>query len=147
MNPKKLLQYGGLILLGAVILGYSLWRGSDVLFGIRLHVTGLQDGQAVTNPILPISGEARHAIGVSVDGREVTVSKDGTWRESVMLLPGYNEIHISAADKFGKTVSDHFAVYYRAPEQPPEDAVVIETATETTTPQQTALLKTAPSKP
>jgi hypothetical protein len=117
MTAKTLLRSGSLMLLAVVLLGYSLSRASDLLFGIHLNVLGIRDGQSVTSPTLEVSGEAKHATGVTIDGHRVSVDTHGVWRDTVVLLPGYNAVTVTAADKFGRTVSNQFAIYYDAPVQ------------------------------
>ena len=113
---KKLLTYGSLTLLGLVIFGYSLSRASDLLFGIRLSVRGLTDGESVMGPTLALSGAAPHAIGITIDGNPVSIDTAGAWNDTVVLLPGYNSIRVSAADKFGRDISNQYAIYYDAPQ-------------------------------
>lgn len=117
MTAKTLLRSGSLVLLVVVLLGYSLSRASDLLFGIHLNVLGIRDGQSVTSPTLEVSGEAKHAVGVTIDGHTVSVDTHGLWKDTVVLLPGYNSVTVTAADKFGRKVSNQFAIYYDAPVQ------------------------------
>lgn len=114
-TTKKLLRYGSLTLLALVLFGYSLSRASDLLFGINLSVLGIKDGQSVTASTIAVSGNAPHAIGVTIDGHPVSIDTNGEWQDTVVLQPGYNSIKVSAADKFGRDVSNQFAVYYDAP--------------------------------
>ncbi len=114
---KSALRYGGLSLLGIVIVGYGIARASDLLFGIDLKVAPVANGQTVTDSLVDIAGVAKRAVGVSINGHIVPLSQDGTWKETVVLLPGYNPIHVSAADKFGREKISQLTLYYKAPEE------------------------------
>ena len=125
ITAKKLLKYGGLTLLALVIFGYSLSRASDLLFGIRMNVSGLTNGESVKTSTLALSGNAHNAIGITIDGNPVSIDTEGIWHDTLVLLPGYNSVKVSAADKFGRDVTNEFAIYYNAPEpnlQPPDMA-------------------------
>jgi hypothetical protein len=115
---KKIVRILGGILFFILIVGYGIWRGRDVLFGIRLSVVGITSGQSVTEPVFDLKGVAVHAKNVTVDGQGAILSEDGSWKETLALLPGYNTISIVAVDKFGKSVSKEIVLYYKAPPSP-----------------------------
>jgi hypothetical protein len=114
---KSALQYGGLTLLAIVVVGYGMARASDLLFGIDLHVAPVANGQTVTEPLVDIAGSAKRAVGVSINGHTVPLSQDGTWKDTIVLLPGYNPIHVTAADKFGRETISQLSLFYKAPEK------------------------------
>ena len=116
ITAKNLVRYGSITLLIVMIVGYGVWISRDLLFGIRLSVTGVTDGMGTTEPILDFGGTARHSKGLLVDGRVVPLSEDGTWTDSIALLPGINHLRVSASDKFGRSVTKEYRVYYNAPE-------------------------------
>ena len=65
---------------------------------------------------------------MTIDGAPVSIDTEGVWHDTVVLLPGYNSIRVSAADKFGRDTDNEFAVYYNAPEpnlQPPSDETIV----------------------
>jgi len=118
ITGKNLVRYGSIIFFFIVIVGYGIWISRDLLFGIRLVVSGISDGMSTTEPIVEFSGRAEHARGITVDGRIVSLTEDGTWKDTIALLPGDNYVTISAEDKFGRTTSDEYRVYYNAPPPP-----------------------------
>lgn len=113
ITAKKVLSAGIIILLSVLILAYALFRSRDLLFGIRLTTAGITDGMTATVPILDFSGVARHANGITVDGKTVALSEDGSWHDSLALLDGYNIVTVSATDKFGRTTTRSYRVYYK----------------------------------
>jgi hypothetical protein len=122
LTAKNIVRYGSGILLFLIIGGYSIWQGRDILFGIRLIVHEISDGQSFTESILPLSGKATHAINITINGRTVPTAEDGSWQDMIALEPGYNTLTITATDKFKKTITKEFRLYYKAP--PPPDPII-----------------------
>lgn len=112
LTAKKAVRTGSVILLVVVIIGYGIWISRDLLFGITMRVSGIEDGTSVTAPILELSGVARHANAVTLDGRPVAMNEHGDWADAIALLPGYNVVTVAATDKFGRTIAHSYRVYY-----------------------------------
>jgi hypothetical protein len=106
------------ILFFALIIFYGLFRSRDVLLGIRLDVYDITSGQSVTERVLDLKGLSAHAVKVTVNGQTALLAEDGNWKNTVILLPGYNVITVIAVDKFDKSVSKELVVYYKAPPDP-----------------------------
>ena len=135
ITGKKLLKFTSLTLLFVIIFGYGIWKGRDLIFGIQLTVSGVQNNETTTSPVLSLSGVAYHAVQIIVDGRTVSVEENGTWQDSVALMNGYNVISVSAKDKFNRTISKIFTVNY---EEPPDTKPPIQPDPEP--PQQTSVI-------
>jgi hypothetical protein len=114
ITAKHVVRYGSIILLFVVIAGYGMWISRDLLFGIRLSVSGISDGMSAQAPLLDITGTARHANNVTLDGRTIPIAQSGAWSDTIALMPGYNVVTIGASDKFGRTKSRQYRVYYKA---------------------------------
>ena len=131
---KRLLKFIGLTLLFVIIIGYGIWKGRDLLFGIQLTIYGIQNNETVKTPVLNVSGLAYHAVAITIDGRTVSVEEDGRWQDTIALLNGYNIVSVSAKDKFNRIVTKTFTVNYDAPPNvQPEIPPPPETATSGTT--------------
>lgn len=111
-NAKRTLTIGGGIFLAILILGYGVWISRDLLFGIQSTVSGITDGTSASEQILSLSGRARHAAKVTLDGRTLAIDLDGRWTDTIALLPGYNVLTVSATDKFGRVQTHSYRVYY-----------------------------------
>jgi hypothetical protein len=61
------------------------------------------NGATVTSSIMEVTGTAKNAIFLSLDGREISIDQAGDFDETIALLPGYNIINLEARDKFGHT--------------------------------------------
>ena len=68
----------------------------------------ISDGATITDSIMQVTGSARNAIKLIMDGREISVDQSGNFNETIALLPGYNIINIKAQDKFGYVDEKNF---------------------------------------
>jgi len=103
MNPniKKILQIAGLSVFFILLVVYAFFRSKDLIFGVKIKNVNLTDGTPVTENIINLTGKAKNAINLTLDGREISVDQQGNFNETIALLPGYNVINIKARDKFG----------------------------------------------
>jgi len=115
ITAKKILTYIGMFFLFVIIVGYGIWRSRDLLFGIRISVSGISDGMASQDSILTFSGMAKHATAITIDGGTVPLSDSGAWQDTLALSPGYNVVTITASDKFGRTIKNQYRVFYKMP--------------------------------
>lgn len=86
----------------ALVIGVVFYNTKDLFFGAPLSIHTVLDGATVTDAFLPISGSAKHAFGVSINGRAVAIDTNGSFTDGVVLSPGYNIIEIIGQDRFGK---------------------------------------------
>jgi hypothetical protein len=110
---KKMLSLGGGIAIALIVFGYGIWISRDLLFGITNKISGISDGMTTKNGILEFSGVAKHANNLTIDGRTVPLSDDGTWTNTLALLPGYNTIQIQVTDRFKRIKTKEYKVYYQ----------------------------------
>lgn len=83
------------------ILSYGIYTSYGVLFGIKIKNISLVDGATITENTTKITGNAKHAVYLSLNGREISIDKDGNFTETIALLSGYNIVELVARDKFG----------------------------------------------
>ncbi len=124
MTAKKMVRIVGIVMLFVVVVGYGIWGGKDLLFGIHFKSLNITDGmRAETSPI-EIIGIAPRAKNITIDGGPISVGEDGSFHDTRALLPGYNSITISASDKFGQTITKNFQVYYPPPPEKSTPAII-----------------------
>jgi len=146
LSAKRLLNYGSIILLVVIVLGYGIWRSRDILFGLRLSVSGIENGLSVTEPLKEVSGHSKHAVLLEINGRIVPISADGDFTDTLAFLAGSNIVTIRASDKFGDSVQKQYQVFYNAPVTPVVPEPVIEEVTPDTEPADETVPET-PSLP
>jgi len=100
---KSKLKIGILILLFVIIGGYTIFRTKDLIVGVRLKVSGITEYESRTDPLVTLSGNARRAVELTINGRKIFITENGDFNEKLLLLPGLNIITVQAVDKFGKS--------------------------------------------
>src|SRR3989344_6725596 len=106
MSSKKVLQIVSLSVFFLLIAGYGLWGSHNLIFGVTIKKVSIagekaQSGAKIQDSVIKITGNAKNAIVLTLNGREITINVDGDFNETIALLPGYNIINITAKDKFG----------------------------------------------
>jgi hypothetical protein len=101
MNTKKIIQIASLSVFFLLIAIYAFFRSHYLIFGIEIVNVNIADGATITDPILKITGNAKNATNLTLNGREILIDENGNFNETIALLSGYNIISIRAQDKFG----------------------------------------------
>ncbi|HAS81049.1 MAG: hypothetical protein UR25_C0005G0037 [Candidatus Nomurabacteria bacterium GW2011_GWE1_32_28] len=118
-DAKKIVKMGSIIFLLLFIIVFGFFTSKDVIFGVKIKdvnmsVDGLpiQEGTKVVNNIIKITGNARNAINLILNNREISVDQKGNFNETIALLPGYNTINIEAKDEFGNADEKIYKLMY-----------------------------------
>jgi hypothetical protein len=101
-NASSMLKTGAIVLLGAVIVIYSLFQGSKLLTGPVIEVKTPQNGETFSQTLIEVTGNARNISYINLNDRPIFTDKDGNFKEKLLLSPGYNIIKLDAKDKFKK---------------------------------------------
>ena len=109
-NAKKILQGGALVVFFILIIIYALFRSQDLIFGVKIRDVNITDGMEVHESVMNVTGNAKNAIFLSLNGREITIDEKGNFNETTALLSGYNIINITAKDKFGYVDEKNYKV-------------------------------------
>ena len=115
MNPnaKKTIQISILALFFLLIVAYALFISRGLIFGVKIREVNLTDGATVKENILPVTGNARHALHLTLNGREISIDQNGNFNETIALLRGYNIINLKAQDKFGEVDEKNYRLVYQ----------------------------------
>jgi len=87
------------------IFGYE--KMSFLFNGVKIEASIEKNSDS---SLATIKGVASKATYISINGREIFITKSGDFSESVVLLPGFSVVTINARDKFGKTALKKFEV-------------------------------------
>jgi hypothetical protein len=114
MNPniKKILQLAGLAVFFILIFTYAFFRSKDLIFGVKIKNVNLADGATVAENVIKLTGNAKNAINLTLDGREISVDQQGNFNETIALLPGYNIINLGAQDRFGNVDEKNYQLMH-----------------------------------
>ena len=104
-DAKKILKVASLSIFFLFIIIYAYFSSYDLIFGVKIKnvsINGLNivDGAKTKENVIKITGNAKNAINLSLNGREISVDQYGNFEENIALLSGYNIINIKAKDKF-----------------------------------------------
>jgi hypothetical protein len=102
-NIKKIIKITSLSVLFLFIIIYAFFNSRDLIFGVKIKNVNITDGQKITDNTINITGNAEHAIELTINGREISMDQQGNFNETIALFSGYNVIDIRAIDKFKKS--------------------------------------------
>ncbi len=102
-DAKKILKIAGLSAFLLFIIIYAFFRTKDVVLGVKITDVNIVDGAKVTDNIQKITGNARNAVNLTLNGRPISIDQRGNFDETIILLPGYNIVDIYAKDEFGNS--------------------------------------------
>ncbi len=100
-NLKKVLKISGFSIFFLLIIVYAFFRSHDLIYGIKIQNVNITDGMKTTVSVIKIIGNAKNAVNITLNGREISINENGDFNETITLLSGYNMINITAKDKFG----------------------------------------------
>ena len=117
-HVKKIVKVGGLSIFFILIIIYAILGSKDLIFGVKIRNVNLdglpvQSGATVIENIIKLTGTAKNAINLTLNGREISVDQSGNFNETIALLSGYNIINIKAKDKFGYVDEKNYKLMYK----------------------------------
>jgi len=113
-DVKKTIKIVSLSALFLFIIIFAFFRSRDLVFGVKIKNINIVDGTKFTGSILPITGNAKNAVEITINGREISVDQSGNFNETIVLLSGYNVVDIKAKDKFGHSDEKIYKLMYVA---------------------------------
>ena len=116
-DVKKILTIASFSVLFLFIVIYAIFRSSDLIFGVKIknveiNGSALVSGATVPDNVLKVTGVAKNAVDLTLDGREISVDQAGNFSETIALLSGYNILTLRAVDKFGNTDEKDYKLTY-----------------------------------
>ena len=111
-NVKKIVKIGGLSIFFILIIIYAIIGSRDLIWGVKIRNVNLVNGATITENIIKLTGNAKNAINLTLNGREISVDQSGNFSETIALLSGYNIINIKAKDKFGYVDEKNYQLIY-----------------------------------
>ena len=107
----------GIVAVIAVGLLYFIYRTSlAYLSGPSITITEPDNYATFSTSTATIVGIAKRAQDITLDGRSITIDNNGNFRETILLMPGYNIEIIAAHDQFRHTTEKRLELVYLAPQ-------------------------------
>jgi hypothetical protein len=125
-NAKWWIGAGSFILLFAGIGTFAYMKMDFILKGVQIEA--VIDHTNTASSLIQIKGNAKNAVYLSLNGREIFIDENGMFTEPVVLLPGLGVVTLEAQDKFGKSSEKKFEIVY-ADESPTVALVPITSST------------------
>ena len=107
----------GIVAVIAIGLLYFIYRTSRAyLSGPSITITEPSNYASFSTSTTTIVGIAKRAQDITLDGRSITIDNNGNFRETILLMPGYNIEIIAAHDQFRHTTEKRLELVYLAPQ-------------------------------
>lgn len=111
-DAKKILKISAFSILFIFIILYAFFRSKDLLFGVKIKDVNLTDGSKIAESTVKVTGNAKNATNLYLDGREISIDQKGNFEETIALLAGYNIVTILARDKFGHSDEKNYKLMH-----------------------------------
>ncbi|MCX6703277.1 MAG: hypothetical protein NTV02_01120 [Candidatus Zambryskibacteria bacterium] len=112
-NGTYYIKFYSLVLLVLVVVGYSGFQAQKILRGPVINLSSPLNGATYTTPLIEIKGVAKNTSVLRLNDRPLYTDKLGNFKDSLLLLPGYNIIKLQAEDKFGAHVERKIEIIYK----------------------------------
>jgi hypothetical protein len=112
-NVKKIIKFAAISLFFIFIIIYAFFRSKELIFGVKIKNVNIMDNSMVTENVIKVTGNAKNAINLTLNDREISIDQGGNFEETIALLPGYNIISIKAEDKFGNNDEKNYKLIYK----------------------------------
>lgn len=111
-KAKKILKLASVSVFFLLIAVFAFYRSYDLVFGVKIKNVNLEDGTKFTESVIKVTGNAKNAVNLALNGREISIDKAGNFDETIALLSGYNVVNIKARDKFGRFDEKNYKLIY-----------------------------------
>lgn len=91
-----------IIFIVLMVIGYILFQYNSFIFGPPLSVSSPKNGELIQKSVVQVVGKTDPYATVMVDGEEILVQLDGSFKKSLFVFPGNKTITIIAKNRFGK---------------------------------------------
>ncbi len=105
-NTKLLIKTSALLIIIVLVIGYSYYQARSFLTGPSITILSPQSGAALKDALVDINGRAENISHIALNDRPISIDEEGTFREKLLLSPGYNIMEITAEDRFGRGTTE-----------------------------------------
>lgn len=112
-NGIYYLKFYSLILLGVLIVGYSIFQAQKILGGPKITMLSPINGATYTTALIEIKGVAKNTSTLLLNDRPLYTDKAGNFSDTLLPTDGYNIIKLEAKDKFGSETKKMIEIIYK----------------------------------
>jgi len=102
--PNKLRRIE--IILGIVfaflIIVYVFFRSFDFIKGPSIELNEPKDNFTYDSPLIDVSGVVKNVSNVVLNGKQISINKNGFFNEKYILAKGLNKISLKINDRFNR---------------------------------------------
>lgn len=91
-----------IILLAILFVAYCLFQARFLILGPQVWIEAPKDGATVSEPVITLSGRAKNAAWISLNGRQIYTDDIGLWSEKLILAQGLSIMSVTVRDRFGR---------------------------------------------
>jgi cytoskeletal protein RodZ len=103
-NRKFIFSSRGLLIISVVVIiaAYVFFQYSSVIFPPNLSVLSPKNNSLISGSVVEVTGKTDPYATLDINGEEVYVALDGSFRKSIYEFSGDNKITVVAKNRFGK---------------------------------------------
>ncbi|MEK7662418.1 MAG: hypothetical protein AAB355_02930 [Patescibacteria group bacterium] len=102
-NPRNTIKISIWLAFALFILFYAIDKTKNLLEGPVIAVNTPENGIAVEESVVLVSGTTRNISRMTINGHLTPVDEKGSFQEQLVVGKGYNIINVVGSDRFGKT--------------------------------------------
>lgn len=98
------------IVISLIFAAYIIFQYSAVFLSPKLNILLPKNNEVINESVVHITGKTDQYATVAVDGDEVMVGLDGSFKKSLFLFPGERKITVIAKNRFGRQTQEIITV-------------------------------------
>ncbi|MES3031550.1 MAG: hypothetical protein V4697_04040 [Patescibacteria group bacterium] len=111
-GTQKILKTTLALLAIALVVGYTLFASRDFIRGPDIVIKEPVNGSTLATSSVLVVGQALRIQKIELNNRPILIDKEGNFKETILLLPGYNSPLFTASDKFGRKTEYKLELIY-----------------------------------
>lgn len=112
-GTKKIIKILIIATVILLIVGYALFESKSLVKGPSIIIFEPSNGTSVSSSSIMVKGQALRIKEITMNGRPISVDKQGFFNEYLILAPGYNVSILYAKDKFNRTIEYKLELVYQ----------------------------------
>jgi len=112
-NGIYYLKFYSLIVLGIIVVGYSIFQAQKIISGPKITVVSPINGATYTTALIEVKGVAKNVSTLMLNDRPLYTDKAGNFSDTLLLNPGYTILKLEAKDKFGSETKKVIEIIYK----------------------------------